>query len=64
MTIRLIRHSESYEVRYPDARESVYFYFEDEPVRRNFMGRLTRKQAEVAAKTFAGAERDKTETAP
>ncbi len=46
--IHLIRHPESYE---------------DEPVRRRFMGRMTRKQAELAAKTFAGAERDKTESA-
>ncbi len=63
MPIRLIRHEESYEVRYPDGRPSVYFYYEDEPVRRSFMDRMTRKQAEIAAKTFAGAERDKTENA-
>src|SRR5258708_27574403 len=37
--IHLIRHPESYE---------------DETVRRRFMGRMTRKQAELAAKTFAG----------
>ncbi len=61
MPIRLIRHEESYEVRYGDGRPSHYFYYEDEPVRRSFMDRMTRKQAELAAKTFAGGERDKSE---
>lgn len=57
--IRIIPHSESFEVRFPDGRQSQYFYFEEEPTRRRFMGRMTRKQAEQAAKTFAGAEREK-----
>lgn len=56
--IRIIRHEESYEVRFSDGRNSEYFYYEEEPTRRNFTGRMTRKQAETAAKTFAGRERN------
>ena len=29
--LRLIPHEESYEVRFPDGRESVYFYFVTTP---------------------------------
>ena len=32
--IRLIRHEESFEVRYGDGRPSKYFYFDDNPSRR------------------------------
>lgn len=56
--IRILRHEESIEVRFPDDRPSVYFYFEDHPIRREMMKRMTRKQAEEAAKTYAGSERD------
>lgn len=59
VTIRLIPHSESYEVRFADGRPSVYFYFEDEPIRRSLMGRVTRAEAETAAKAFARTERDR-----
>lgn len=34
------------------------FYFEDEPTRRNFMGRMTKRQAEQAAKPFVGGATD------
>lgn len=57
--IRIIAHPESYEVWFPGERPSVYFYFEDDPIRRGMMGRMTRKQAEEAAKTFARGEVDK-----
>lgn len=60
--IRIIPHPESYEVAFPGDRESVYFHFEDEPTRRSLMGRMTRKQAEQAAKEFARGERDKAKT--
>jgi hypothetical protein len=45
--LRIIRHSESFEIRFPDGREPVYFSYEDEPTRRSFMGRMTSKQAET-----------------
>jgi hypothetical protein len=61
MPIQIIPHEESFEVHFSDGRESKYFHFSDDPTRRMFMGRMTRKQAETAAKTFAGAERDKME---
>lgn len=60
--IRILRHEESIEVRFPDGRESKYFYFDDEdPIRRVMMKRMTSKQAILAAKTYAGVERDKIE---
>jgi hypothetical protein len=60
--IRIKRHPESYEVIFPDGRPSRFFYYENDPIRRSFMGRMTSKQAEIAAKTFAGGERDKLES--
>lgn len=60
MTIRLIKHRESYEVRLADGRTSVYFYYDDEdPIRRVLMGRMTGKEAEEAARAFARVARDK-----
>jgi hypothetical protein len=64
MAIRLIKHevipkTGSYEVRFSDGRESKYFYWEDIPSRRLRPEQMTSAQALQAAKTFAGAERDK-----
>jgi len=52
--LTIIEHPESYEVRRRGA--STYFYFEDEAAGRNPKGRMTRKQAEQAAKAFVGPE--------
>jgi hypothetical protein len=52
--LTIIEHPESYEVRRRGA--STYFYFEDEPASRKSTGRMTRKQAEQAAKAFVGPE--------
>jgi hypothetical protein len=52
--LTIIEHPESYEVRRRGA--STYFYFDDEPASRNSTGRMTRKQAEQAAKAFVGPE--------
>ena len=64
--IRLIRHTPkgipdagSYEVRYEDGRESVYFYWDDNAGRRAITGHLTKAEAEEKAKAFARAERDR-----
>lgn len=51
--IRLLQHEESFEVRYPDERESVYFYFTESASRRAVTGRMTKSQAMQAAQTFA-----------
>jgi hypothetical protein len=56
--IRLIRHDESFEVRYGDGKPSRYFYFDDDPSRRAVTGRVTHETAEEVAKEFARAERD------
>jgi hypothetical protein len=52
--LTIIEHPESYEVRRRGA--STFFYFEDEPASRNSTGRITRKQAEQAAKALVGPE--------
>lgn len=51
----ITEHPESFEVRNADGK-STYFYFDDNPSRRAFSGRMTRKQAEQAARAFAGSE--------
>lgn len=51
--IRLLRHEESFEVRFPDGRPSRYFYFDDDPSRRAVTGRKTSLEAEADAKAFA-----------
>jgi len=64
--IRLLRHtaspavpdSGSYEVRFPDGRESVYFYFDDNPGRRSITRKLSGEEAERKAKDLARAEQD------
>jgi hypothetical protein len=64
MTIRLIKHevipkTGSYEVRFSDGRPSQFYYWDDVPGRRLKPEQMTSAQALQAAKTFAGAERDK-----
>lgn len=64
MTIRIIRHEAipecgSFEVRFSDGRESVYFYFEDNPGRRLRSDQVSSETALEQAKSFARAERDK-----
>jgi hypothetical protein len=61
--IRLIRHTlipdcGSYEVRFPDGRESAYFYWDDNPGRRSITFALSREEAEQKAKGLAWAEQD------
>jgi hypothetical protein len=51
--IRIVPHPESIEVRFPDGR-CRYFYFDDEdPIRRQLMGRTTRAEAAAKAQAFA-----------
>jgi hypothetical protein len=64
MTVRLIKHepvpdSGSYEVRFSNGRESVYFYWDDQPSRRLKPDTLDKQTALTKAKEFARAERDK-----
>lgn len=66
--IRMIPHEAvpdcgSFEVRFSDGRNSVYFYWDDIPGRRLRREAMTRDQALEAAKALARAERDKTEHA-
>jgi hypothetical protein len=49
----------SFEVRFPDDRESRYFYRDDVPSRRLRPDMLTSEQALEQARAFARAERDK-----
>ena len=66
MKIRLLKHtaapavpdSGSYEVRFPDDRESTYFYWDDNPGRRSIIA-LSSAKAERKAKELARAEQDK-----
>jgi hypothetical protein len=62
--IRIIKHEAvpmcgSFEVRFPDDRPSIYFYWDDLPSRRLRAEILTREQALQQARAFASAERDK-----
>lgn len=62
--IRIIPHERvkdtgSYEVKFPDGRESVYFRFEDNPSRRLGSEQLTRAQAIEKARKLARTEQDK-----
>ncbi len=67
MNIRLLRHtaapavpdSGSFEVRFPDGRPSVYFYWDDNPGRRSTTNALSSEQAERKAKELARAEQEK-----
>jgi len=60
--IRIIKHEAipgcgSFEVRYPDDRPSVYFYWDDLPSRRLRPETLDRETALEKAKALAKAER-------
>lgn len=64
--IRIIPHSPagilycgSFEVWFPDGRESRFFYWDDVASRRLRTEAMTQEQALQAAKAFASAERDK-----
>ena len=64
MPIRIIKHEAvaqtgSFEVRFPDGRPSVYFYFEDNPGRRVRPDHTDSNRALEAAKALARSERDK-----
>jgi hypothetical protein len=64
MPIRIIKHEAvpqtgSFEVRFPDGRPSVYFYFEDNPGRRVRPDQTDSTRALEAAKALARIERDK-----
>jgi len=64
MPIRIIKHEAvpqtgSYEVRFPDGRPSVYFYWDDIPARRLSPQQMDSTRALEAAKALARSERDK-----
>jgi hypothetical protein len=45
----LYEHNESFEIRNSSGTRMVYIYFEDEPVRRGTMNRLTKMDAREIA---------------
>ena len=49
----------SVEVRFPDGRESVFFFWDDNPGRRSITLKMSQEEAEQAAKEVARAEHDK-----
>ena len=64
MPIRVIKHEAvpqtgSFEVRFPDGRPSVYFYWDDIPARRLSPQQMDSNRALEAAKALARSERDK-----
>ena len=67
MKIRLIKHTSapavpdcgSFEVCFPDGRNSVYFYWDDNPGRRSITRALSSEEAELLAQELARAEQDK-----
>jgi hypothetical protein len=69
--VRLLRHtaapavpdSGSYEVCFPDGRESVYFYWDDNPGRRSITMALSSEEAQRKAKELVRSEQDKLEAA-
>ena len=71
MKIRLLKHtaapevpdSGGYEVRFPDGRESVYFYFDDNVGRASITRRMSSEDAERKAKDLARLEQDKLKAA-
>ena len=50
---RVVEHSESFVVEDASGRPLVYVYFEDEPVRRGLMTRLTSDEAWRVASNIA-----------
>jgi hypothetical protein len=67
MKVRLLKHTAapdvpdagSYEVRFPDGRPSVFFYWDDNAGRRAIIHAMRSKEAELLAKELARAEEDK-----
>jgi hypothetical protein len=64
MPIRVIKHETvpqtgSFEVRFPDGRPGVYFYWDDNPARRLSPQQMDSNRALEAAKSLARSERDK-----
>ena len=65
--IRLLKHTAaprlpdvgSYEVRFPDGRPSVYFYWEDHPGGRSIKRAISSEEAKRKAKELARAEQHK-----
>ena len=66
MKIRLLRHTAapdvpdagSYEVRFPDGRPSVFFYWDDNAGRRAIIHEMSSKEAARKAKDLARIEQD------
>ena len=54
--------SDSCEVRFPDGRESVYFYFDDNVGRASITRRMSSEEAERKAKDLARTEQEKLNT--
>ena len=52
--MKIIQHADCFEVRSEDGSIVRQFAFDDNTRRRAISGRMTRKQAFQAAKTFAG----------
>jgi len=52
--MKIIQHPESFEVRSDDGAIVKRFAFDDNASRRAISGLMTKKQAFVAARTFAG----------
>jgi hypothetical protein len=67
MKIRLIKHTAepevpdngSYEVRFPDGRPSVFFYWDDNPGRASITRAMTSDEAARKAQELARLEQDK-----
>jgi hypothetical protein len=65
--LRLLKHtaapsvpdSGSFEVRFPDGRESIYFYWDDNLGRRSITMALSSEEAELKAKVLARIEQHK-----
>jgi len=53
--------SGSYEVRFPDGRPSVYFYWDDNPGRASITHRMNSEEAERKATALAKIEQEKLE---
>ena len=70
MKIRLLKHtaapavpdSGSYEVKFPDGRESVFFCWDDNSGRRSITRKLSSEEAERKAKDLARTEQEKLES--
>jgi hypothetical protein len=62
-SIRIGKHESipqtgSYEVRFPDGRPSVYYYFDDNAGRPSITGNMTGAEALRAAKVLAQVTQD------